>query len=52
MRRPISIAMVLSVAIHLAALMTVEWLLSDEADAAISNSLLLVIIQPLQAEEG
>jgi len=52
MQRPISIAMVLSVAIHLTALMTMEWLLSDEADASESISLLLVIIQPLQAEEG
>ncbi len=29
-----------------------EWLLSDEADASISNYLLLVIIQPPEAQQG
>ena len=52
MRRPISIAMALSVVIHLAFLITVEWLLSDKADASISNAVLLVIIQPPEAQEG
>ncbi len=51
-RRPISVAMTLSVVIHLRALMAVEWLLSDKADASISNSVLLVIIQPPEAQEG
>ena len=44
--------MVLSVVIHLAFLMAVEWLISDKADASVSNSLLLVIVQPLQTEKG
>ena len=52
MRRPISIAMAISVVIHLAFLMAVEWMLSDKADASISNSVLLVIIQPREALEG
>ncbi|MHC4145949.1 MAG: hypothetical protein ACYSUD_14335 [Planctomycetota bacterium] len=52
MQRPISIAMAISVVIHLAALMAVEWMLSDKADAAISNAVLLVIIQPPEAQEG
>ena len=52
MRRPISIAMALSVVIHLTFLMAAEWLLSDQAEASISNPLLLVIIQPPEAQEG
>jgi len=44
--------MVLSVAIHLAVLMVAEWLLSDMADPAVSNTVLLVSIQPVQTEEG
>ena len=44
--------MVLSVVIHLALLMAVEWLLSDKADPSISNTVLLVSILPPQAEEG
>ena len=52
MQRPISIAMTLSVVIHLAFLMAAEWLLSDQADAPVSNPLLLVIIQPPEAQEG
>ena len=51
-RRPISIAMVLSVAIHLAFLMAAEWLLSDMADPSVSNTVLLVSIQAPQTEEG
>ena len=52
MRRPISIAMALSVVIHLALFMAMEWLLSDMAEPSISNTVLLVSIQPPQAEEG
>ncbi len=52
MQRPISIAMALSVVIHLALFMAMEWLLSDMADPSISNTVLLVTIQPPQAEEG
>ena len=52
MQRPISIAMTLSVVIHLAFLMAAEWLLSDQVDASVSNPLLLVIIQPPEAQEG
>jgi hypothetical protein len=44
--------MAISVVIHLTFLMAVEWLLSDKADASISNSVLLVIIQPPEAQEG
>ena len=44
--------MAISVVIHLGFLMAVEWLLSDKADASISNSVLLVIIQPPEAQEG
>jgi len=52
MHRPISIAMVLSVVIHLTVFMAVEWLLSDEAEPSASKSLLLVIIQPQEPQEG
>ena len=52
MRRPISIAMAISVVIHLAFLIAVEWMLGDKADASMSNSVLLVIIQPPEAQEG
>ena len=49
MPRPISIAMVLSVGIHLALLTIVDWLLSDEAVPSITSTTLLVNIEPLQA---
>jgi hypothetical protein len=44
--------MAISVVIHLAFLVTMEWMLSDKADASVSNSVLLVIIQPPEAQEG
>jgi hypothetical protein len=44
--------MCLSVVIHLSVLMAAEWLLSEKADASVTNSLLLVIIQPPEAQEG
>jgi hypothetical protein len=50
MPRPISIALVLSVAIHVALFVLVDWLLSDEALPSISGSALLVSIAPLQAD--
>lgn len=46
MPRPISIAMVLSVAIHLALFVIVDWLLSDEAPPSITSTVLLVSIEP------
>jgi len=48
MPRPISIAMVLSVAIHLTLFMIVDWLLSDEALPSITSTALLVRIEPSQ----
>lgn len=44
--------MVLSVVIHLVVFMAMQWLLGDMAEPSISNTVLLVSIQPPQAEEG
>jgi hypothetical protein len=49
MPKPISIAMVSSVAIHLAFFMFVDWLLGDEALPSISSTVLLVSIEPSRA---
>ena len=46
MLRPISIAMVLSVAIHLALFVIVDLLLSDEAPPSITSTVLFVSIEP------
>jgi hypothetical protein len=48
MPKPISIAMLLSAAIHLVLFMIGEWLLSGEAPPAITSTALLVHIEPSQ----
>jgi hypothetical protein len=49
MPKPISIAMVLSVAIHSALFVVAEWLLNDVAPPSIASTVLLLSIEPSQA---
>jgi hypothetical protein len=49
MPKPISIAMVLSVVIHAALFVVVDWLLNDQAPPSIASTALLVRIEPSRA---
>ncbi len=44
--------MVLSVVIHVAFFMVVEWLISDRAEPSIASTVLIVSLQPPPAEDG
>ena len=52
MRKPISIAMALSVVIHVALFMVVDWLISDRAEPSVPNTVLIVSLRPSPAQDG
>ena len=52
MRRPISIAMVLSVVIHVALFIAADRLISIREEPSISSTVLIVSLRPSAAEDG